>query len=55
MILKCRQCSDLHSFKVGKKTFYNCYNSEVHEVGKRIYSMDIKTSPAWCPKRKQIK
>jgi hypothetical protein len=55
MTPKCKQCSDLHSFKIGKKTFYDCYNPEVHEVGKRIYSTDIKTSPVWCPKKKADK
>jgi len=48
---KCKECKDLNAFKIGKRTFYECYHSDVFPAGKKIYASRIKTSPNWCPKR----
>jgi hypothetical protein len=49
---KCLKCKDLHQYDIGKYTYYDCYNEKVYGTGKKIYAKDIKTSPKWCPKRK---
>lgn len=51
----CRECENLHSYEIGKHTYYNCYNKEVWQTGMKIYSFDISTSPKWCPKRDNSK
>ena len=50
---KCKECTDLHEYQIGKHTYYDCYNKEVFNVSKKIYAKYIKTSPIWCPLRKK--
>jgi hypothetical protein len=50
---KCKECECLHSYQIGKKTFYDCYHKSNWTTGIRILSKFIKTSPKWCPLRKQ--
>jgi hypothetical protein len=52
-IPKCKNCKELDAYKIGKCTFYDCYNPDIHTRGKKIYAKDIKTSPAWCPLREK--
>jgi hypothetical protein len=54
-IPKCLECKDLHQYDIGKHTYYDCYNNKIYNVSKKIYAKNIKTSPQWCPKRKDIK
>jgi hypothetical protein len=55
-IPKCKECEDLSQYKIGKHTYYECNNEETKACWKdsrKIYAKCIKTSPKWCPKRKE--
>jgi hypothetical protein len=54
-IPKCKKCKYFWTYNIGKHNYYECYNDNVYPIGAKIYAKDIKTSPKWCPLRKELK
>jgi len=49
---KCKECEYLTQYKIGKRTFYDCYHPIYsYCTGMRIYAKRMKPSPQWCPLR----
>lgn len=53
IVPKCKNCSHLDVYKIGKHTYYDCYHPNNWTTGIKIYAKNIKTSPVWCPLRKK--
>jgi hypothetical protein len=53
---KCRECEHSDFHEIGKHTYAECYHPDNYIAGgRKIYSVVLKTSPKWCPKRLEKK